>query len=446
MSLPVVTIVGRPNVGKSTLFNRIIHKREAIVDNEPGVTRDRLYASADWIGQHFMLVDTGGYMPQAANEMEMAIREQVDIAIAETDVILFVVDSATGITDWDSQIAEKLQRSEKPVILIVNKIDNEAMEAEMYQFYGLGLDKPYGISALQGRSIGDMLDVLAAHLRKVPQPAVQKDAIKLAVVGRENVGKSSFVNMLLGQNRSIVTSIPGTTRDPIDSELNYQQNKLLLIDTAGLKRKAKVKENVLFYSQLRTARSIQRADVVLYFMDATEGPARQDMRVIHDAVQSRKGILIAVNKWDLVPKDHKTLNEWENAIRERLGSFGFIPIVFVSVLEKKRLYKLLDSAIAIYEELNKYIATSDLNDALLPLIQQTTPPAIQGKEIKIKYITQVKKAPPVIAFFANFPELIGESYKRFLERKIREQWGFAGVPLTIVFKSKQKSRGKNSPR
>lgn len=440
MALPIVTIVGRPNVGKSTLFNRIIKKREAIVDDKPGVTRDRLYAETDWAGLHFLLVDTGGYLPQTNDEIELAIREQVDIAISEADLILFVVDRATGITEWDAQIAQKLVKINKPVMLIVNKVDNAMMESEMYQFYNLGVGQPFGVSAIQGLSIGDMLDSLTEQFKSIVTTNVEADAVKLAVIGRENVGKSSFVNTLLGKTRSIVTDIPGTTRDPIDSELNYQNQKYLLIDTAGLKRKARVKENILFYSQIRTLRSIQRADVVLYFLDAEEGPTRQDLRTLQEAIRQKKGIVIAVNKWDLVPKDHKTMDEWERALRERLGEYSFIPLVFTSVIQKKRLYKLLDVANAVYLELGKYIQTSELNDRLLPIINETYPPAIQGKEIKIKFITQVKKHPPVIIFFCNFPKLITENYRRFLVHKIREIWGFSGVPLTVVFKAKRKKQ------
>ncbi|HFE64933.1 MAG TPA: ribosome biogenesis GTPase Der [Caldithrix sp.] len=439
MSLPIVTIVGRPNVGKSTLFNRIIRKREAIVDDQPGVTRDRLYGEAEWSGQSFILVDTGGYLPRTTDMIELAIREQVEIAIEEADFILFVVDRASGITDWDAQVAEKLKKANKSVLLVVNKVDNNMMESEIYQFYNLGLGEPFGVSALQGRAIGDMLDALVANLKEVPVVPQPTEAIRLAIVGRENVGKSSFVNTLLGQNRSIVTPIPGTTRDPIDSELNYRKQKYILIDTAGLKRKARVKENVLFYSHLRTVRSIQQADVVLYLVDASEGPTRQDQRVIQEAAHRKKGIVIAINKWDLVPKDNKTLTTWEKAIREKLGEFSYIPIVFTSVLQKKRLYKLLDVATEVFHERGKYLRTSDLNDILLPVIKETNPPATQGKEIKINFITQVRKNPPVIAFFCNFPDLIPESYKRFLERKIRATWGFKGVPLTVVFKLKRKT-------
>lgn len=440
MSLPIVTIVGRPNVGKSTLFNRIIRRKESIVDDQPGVTRDRLYAETEWAGSHFIIMDTGGYLPQADNQIDAAIKEQVEIAIDEADIILFVVDRASGVTNWDAQVADKLKKSAKPVLLVVNKVDNEMMESEIYDFYGLGLGDPIGVSAIQGRAIGDMLDILIENVKKIPHLPAQKDAIHLAVIGRENVGKSSFVNTLLGQNRSIVTDVPGTTRDPIDSEFNYQKQKYILIDTAGLKRKARVKENVLFYSQLRTMRSLERADVVLYFVDATEGPTRQDLRVLTEASRRRKPIVLAVNKWDLVPKDEKTILEWEEAIKEKLGALAWIPVIFISVLEKKRLFKLIDLANAVYRESSKHIRTNELNDVLLPIIQQTTPPATQGKEIKIKYITQVRQQPPVFAFFCNFPDLIGESYKRFLERKIRETWGFEGVPITIVFKSKQKKR------
>ncbi len=440
MSLPVVTIVGRPNVGKSTLFNRIIKKREAIVDDHPGVTRDRLYAESDWQGQSFLLVDTGGYMPQAAGEMEKAIREQVEIAIEEADVIVYVTDRATGVTDWDLDIAVKLQKAEKKVMLVVNKVDNTLMESEIYEFLNLGLGDPAGVSALHGRGIGDMLDVLVRMVKKVPEIPQVEDAIKLAVVGRENVGKSSFVNTLIGQTRSIVTSLPGTTRDPIDSLLNYQKRKYLLIDTAGLKRKTRIKENVLFYSHLRTLRSIQRADVVLYFLDAEDGPTRQDLRIVQEAVRQQKGMVIAVNKWDLITKDDKTMNIWEKALNEKLGSHAFVPIIFISVLEKQRLHKLLDTATAVYHEMNKSVSTHELNETLLPIIQQTSPPSAQGKEIKIKYVTQLQTTPPVFAFFCNFPKLVVESYRRFLERKIREIWGFSGVPVIITFKAKSKKR------
>lgn len=435
MKQPLVTIVGRPNVGKSTFFNRVIKRREAIVDDMPGVTRDRHYAEADWNGKSFMLVDTGGYMPASDNLMDLAIREQVDIALDETDVVLFMVDQMTGVTDIDLAIAAKLQRGNVPVLLLVNKVDNQKREMDAYDFYSLGLGDPIMVSAMQGRGIGDMLDQLVEQFERLPEEQ-EKDYINLAVIGKENVGKSSFVNTLLGKDRVIVTPVAGTTRDPIDSPLRYQKRDYLLIDTAGLKRKAKVKENVLFYSQLRTMRSIQRADVVLFFIDAAEGITRQDLRIIQEAAEAKKGVVVAVNKWDLIKKDHRTMREWQLDLEDKLGVYSFIPTIFTSVHEKQRLFKLLDLATEVYAERQKEIKTSELNKVLGPIIETNTPPASRGKEVKIKYITQLKSAPPVIAFFSNHPELIPINYRRFLERMVREHWGFKGVPVTIVFKSK----------
>lgn len=441
MKQPLVAIVGRPNVGKSTLFNRILRKRQAIVDDAPGVTRDRHFAHADWNGKPFILVDTGGYLPQSNEMIEKAIREQVEIAIQESDVILFVVDQSTGISDIDQQIADKLKRYDKPTLLLVNKIDHEMLESEGYQFYSLGIGEPILISAAQGRGIGDMLDVLASHLNSIQhEPQLPEDLIKIAIIGRENVGKSSFVNTITGEERIIVTPIPGTTRDPIDTLVKYQKRQYLLIDTAGLKRRTRVKENILFYSHLRTLRSLQRADVALYFVDAVEGLSRYDLKMMGDAISSKKAVVLVVNKWDLVPKDSNTLHQWEIELKERLGSLAFIPIIFTSVIEKKRLFKLMDEVTAVYEELHKRIRTQDLNDTLLPIIQQNSPPAVRGKEIKINYITQIKSAPPLFAFFGNYPHLIPQNYRRFLEKQIREHWGFRGAPVNLVFKSKRKER------
>ena len=436
MSHPVVAIVGRPNVGKSTLFNRLIGKRKAIVDDKPGVTRDRNYDIVDWAGQQFVLIDTGGYLPEAKEQMDIAIREQVEIAIDEADFIIFLVDVKTGITDVDERMARILQRSDKNVLLVVNKIDDARDDSETGQFYNLGLDNPIPVSAMTGRQTGDLLDKIISKLKKVEIIPENEDAIRLAVIGRENVGKSSFVNTLLQQERSIVTNIPGTTRDPLDSILKYNKREYLLIDTAGLKKKSRIKENILFYSNLRTIRSINRADVVLYLIDVNEGLGRQDVAILSDAANQRKGIVLLLNKWDLIKKDHKTVETYRKDYNNRLGMLRFIPQIYVSVLEKQRLFKALDLATQVYEERKKRITTSELNDYFLPLINQNMPPAIKGKEIKINYVTQVKSNPPVFVFYSNHPKLIGESYQRFLENKLRAKYKFTGVPVLISFRQK----------
>jgi len=436
MSQPLVAIVGRPNVGKSTLFNRLIGRRKAIVDDAPGITRDRNYDVVSWAGQQFELIDTGGYLPEAKHQMDLAIREQVEIAVDEADVLMFIVDAKTGITDVDEQMANILRKSGKDVILVVNKVDYPRDDPEVGQFYNLGLGEPVPVSAMGGRQSGDLLDVVAEHIKKYELQEEKTGFIKLAVVGRENVGKSSLVNTLLEQSRSIVSNIPGTTRDPVDSELNYQKRKYMLIDTAGLKKKSKIKENVLFYSNLRTHRSVERADVVLFMVDANEGLSRQDVGIIDEAANQRKGIVLVLNKWDLIKKDLKTIEEYKKKYVEKLGVHRYIPQVYISVLNKQRLYKMLDLATEVYEERKKRIPTSDLNNFFLPLIDEKTPPAERGKDIKINYITQVKAEPPVFAFYSNFPDLIVESYRRFLENRLRKQYGFKGVPVLLSFRKK----------
>lgn len=436
MSQPVVAIVGRPNVGKSTLFNRLIGKRKAIVDDKPGVTRDRNYDTVEWCGQQFVLIDTGGYLPEAKEQMDLAIREQIEIAIQEADVIIFLVDVKTGITDVDERMARILQRSEKLVMLVVNKIDDQRDDSETGQFFNLGLGDPLPVSAMTGRQTGDLLDAVIKRVKKVESRDENTEAIKLAVIGRENVGKSSFVNTLLQQERSIVTSIPGTTRDPLDSLLKYRQRDYLLIDTAGLKKKSRIKENILFYSNLRTIRSINRADVVLYLVDVKEGLSRQDVAILSDAAKQRKGMALLLNKWDLLDKDHKTVEAYRKDYNNRLGILRYIPQIYVSVLEKQRLFKALDLATKVYEERKKRISTSELNAYFLPLIKANTPPAIKGKEIKINYVSQVKSEPPVFVFYSNFPQLIGESYQRFLENKLRAKYNFTGVPVLLSFRQK----------
>lgn len=436
MKMPVIAIVGRPNVGKSTFFNRLIKKREAIVDDVAGVTRDRHYGEVEWNGRTFQLIDTGGYLPQAENKMDIAIKEQVEIAIEEADALVFMVDVRTGITSIDYQIAEKLKRTAKPVFLVANKADNQNISFNAYEFVSLGLGEIYPISSIQGLGIGDFLDALVKSINPPQRMEMKDDYIKIAIIGRENVGKSSFVNTLLGEERVVVTDVPGTTRDSIDTFFKYNKRTYLLIDTAGLKRKTRIKENLLFYSQIRTMRSIQKADVVLYMVDVFEGLVRQDLRVIHDVVEAGKGLVIAFNKWDLIEKDDKTYFKLKKLAEDRLKQLTFVPLEFISVLERKRMLKLLDLITEVYEEKQKRVKTSELNQYFQPIIENTPPPAVNGKEIKINYITQVHQDPPIIAFFSNFPKLIPENYKRFLENRLREKFGFKGVPLKIIFKEK----------
>jgi len=436
MSEPVVAIVGRPNVGKSTLFNRLIGRRQAIVDDRPGVTRDRNYAVTEWNGQQFLLVDTGGYVPKSSDQIDKAVREQVEIAIAEADVIVFLVDSRTGITTTDEQIAKILQRINQDVLLVVNKIDNENDMLEIGQFYNLGLGDPVAVSAMIGKRTGDFLDKLTDILKKNPEKVEEGSYIKLAIIGKENVGKSSLVNTLVNKERHIVTDIPGTTRDSIDSYLNYKKRKYLIIDTAGLKKRAKIKENILFYSNLRTYRSINRADVVIYMIDAEKGMSKQDFTILMEAAQEKKGILAVINKWDLIKKDSKTADNFQKELKERLGILRYIPVIFTSVIEKQRLFKMLDRITQVYEDRKIKISTSKLNDYFLPIFKSTTPPAVQGREIKINYVTQIKSEPPLFAFFCNHPDLIPEHYKRFVENKLREQFGFTGVPISMSFRKK----------
>lgn len=434
----MVAIIGRPNVGKSTLFNRVIGERDAIVDPKSGVTRDRHYGNAEWNGKKFTIIDTGGYVPDSDDIFESAIREQVQIAMEEADVVLFVVDGISGVTPIDIEIAKILRRSKKKVILAVNKIDNEKLEAHVLQFYELGLGEPFAISALHGRKVGDLLDEVVKDFSDETVELIEKNKnqIKIAIVGQPNVGKSSFVNAILGENRVIVSDIPGTTRDSIDTVFEYNDTEFVLIDTAGLKKRSKIKENIEFYSAVRALKAIERCDVVVVMLDATCGLERQDLRIIGEAVDLKKGVIIAVNKWDLIERDSNTALEYEHALRGRLNVFDYVPILFISAKTKKRILKVLELAKVVNDERNKRIKTSELNRVLFPIVKETPPPAVLGKEIKIKYVSQVKTSPPVFAFFANFPDDIPEHYKRFLENKIREHFGFIGVPLTIVFKRK----------
>ena len=431
----LVTLVGRPNVGKSTLFNRLLGHRHAIVDDQPGVTRDRHYGDAEWAGKHFTLVDTGGFVPDSEDMMETAIREQAQIAIEQANLILFIVDAEAGVVPAEREIAAILRKAGKRVLLIANKSDGDKKESAAGEFFELGLGDPYPVSALIGRKIGDLLDVITKDI-----PSFEGDQtdtrLKIAVIGKPNAGKSSLVNALLQEERHIVTPIPGTTRDPIDAILKHFGEEIVLIDTAGLRRKSKVKESVELYSALRTIKAIERCDVAIILVDAQDGVEHQDLRIIETAMEKRTPSIIAVNKWDLVEKDDRTAQAYEKAIRERLRIYDFLPIMFVSALSKQRIYKLLDMAKTVRAEAQKRVTTSQLNDHLLPEIVAHPPRSKTGKEIKIKFITQVKSEPPVFAFFANEPKLVEDSYIRFLENRLREQFGFIGVPIVISMKKK----------
>ena len=438
MKTPLVVIVGRPNVGKSTLFNRLIGKREAIVDDKSGVTRDRNYGEVEWAGKEFTLIDTGGYVPNSLELYETAIREQVEIAISEADAILFMVDARTGINPVDIEISNMLRTANKDFLLLVNKVDSENFEPEAAEFYTLGVDKIYDISALAGRNIGDLLDELTADFPVIRDDEEEKDKrLKIAIVGRPNVGKSSLTNALLGYDRSIVTDIPGTTRDSLDSILKYYKQEIVLIDTAGLRKKKKVEESIEFYSTVRSLKSIGECDVAVIMIDAQYGIEKQDQKIIDEAVRWRKGIILAVNKWDLIEKDTNTAKKFEDEIRFKTGSIDYIPVIFVSAKTKQRIYKVIDLALSINAERKKNIPTSELNDTLLPEIEKSPPPSTsRGKEVKIKYITQVGSKYPVFLFFLNYPKDIAEHYKRYLEKLIRKYFGFNGVPVTLSFKKK----------
>lgn len=436
MKTPVVVIVGRPNVGKSTFFNRLVGKREAIVNDISGVTRDRNYCEVEWNGREFRLIDTGGYVSNSTDLFEIAIREQVEIAITEADAIIFMVDVRTGINPLDIEIANMLRTANKEYYLLVNKVDSENFESAVAEFYKLGVDRIYDISALVGRKTGDFLDVLTGGFSTAVTE--KEDArLKIAILGRPNVGKSSLTNSLLGYDRSIVTEIPGTTRDSIDSVLRYYGEEIVLVDTAGLRKKKKVGGSIEFYSTIRTLKAVAECDVAIVLIDAEIGLDKQDQKIVDEVVRRRKGLIIAVNKWDLVEKETNTSVQYEKAIKEKMGSIDYVPIVFISALKKQRVFKLIVLSKKIGKEREKKIPTSTLNEALLPEIEKNPPPATgSGKEVKIKYITQGGEHYPVFIFSANRPKDIPDNYRRFLEKMIRKNFGFKGVPFTIIFKAK----------
>ena len=430
----IVAIVGRPNVGKSTLYNRLTETRKAIVDDFSGVTRDRHYGTAEWTDKNFTVIDTGGYVANSEDVFEAAIREQVVIAIEEATVILFMVDVTTGITDLDDEIAKLLRRSKKPVFVVVNKVDNTQRLNDANAFYSLGLGDLYSLSSITGSGIGELLDEVIKHFEEEPEDENQLP--KYAIVGRPNVGKSSLINALVGRERNIVTPIAGTTRDSIHIHYNQFGHEFMLIDTAGLRKKTKVKENIEFYSVMRTIKALEEADVTILMIDAVEGIESQDINIFHLAEKNKKGVVILVNKWDLIEKDTKTTKEFEEKIRQKLAPFNDVPIVFTSVVEKQRIFKAVEAASKVYENKLKKIPTSKLNDVMLPIIENFPPPATKGKYVKIKYITQINGASPMFAFFCNLPQYVKEPYKRFIENKLREHFDFTGVPIQIYFRQK----------
>jgi len=431
----IVAIVGRPNVGKSTFFNRLIQRREAIVDAVSGVTRDRHYGKSDWNGKEFSLIDTGGYVKGSDDIFEAEIDKQVELAIDEADAIIFMVDVESGVTGMDEDVAELLRKVDKPVFLVVNKVDNGKRATEAVDFYSLGLGEYYTIASINGSGTGDLLDALVEALPE-KETKEEDDLPRFAVVGRPNAGKSSFINALIGEDRYIVTDIAGTTRDSIDTKYNRFGFDFNLVDTAGIRRKSKVKEDLEFYSVMRSVRAIEHCDVCLLIVDATRGFDGQVQNIFWLAERNRKGIVILVNKWDLVEKDHKTTKEFEKHIRQQLEPFTDVPIVFISVLTKQRIFKAIETAVEVYKNRSKKIKTSELNEVMLPIIQNQGPPAIKGKYVKIKFITQLPTPQPQFAFFCNLPQYVKEPYKRFLENKLREHFDFHGVPVSVYMRKK----------
>jgi GTPase len=436
MKTPLVVIIGRPNVGKSTLYNRLVGKRGAIVDDFSGVTRDRNYGQAEWAGKKFTLIDTGGYVPASENVFEKAIREQVEIAVAEADAILFMVDVRTGMNPMDVEIANMLRTSGRKFYLLVNKVDSNNHELAAAEFYNLGLEKIYDISALGGRKIGDMLDEVTSDFEEVIEEE-SDTRLKIAIVGRPNVGKSSLTNALLGEERSIVTDIPGTTRDSINSILKYYGEEIILIDTAGLRKKKRVQESIEFYSNIRTLKAIGECDVAVVMIDAQSGLEKQDQKIIEEVIRWKKGLIVAVNKWDLIEKDSNTAVNYERQMFDKLGGVNYAEVIFTSAITKQRIYKLLDICKNIADGRKLKIPTNRLNEDLLPVIHSNPPPATQsGREVKIKYIMQVGDYYPVFVFFCNYPKHVAENYKRYLENVIRKQYGFKGVPIKLSFREK----------
>lgn len=434
--MSIVAIVGRPNVGKSTLFNRLVGMRKAIVNDIAGTTRDRHYGKTDWNGREFSVIDTGGYIVNSDDVFEEEIRKQVALAIDEADVIVFMVEVGTGITDIDMDMADIMRRTSKKVILVVNKIDNNNLLYMTSEFYALGLGDPISISSMSGSGTGELMDEI---MKALPEDTVEKemdDLPRITIIGRPNVGKSSLTNALLGEDRNIVTPIAGTTRDSIMTRYNKFGMDFYLVDTAGLRKKVKVTEDLEFYSVLRSIRSIETSDVCILMLDALQGVESQDMNIFQLVVKNKKGCVIVVNKWDLVEKKNNTMKDYTEELRRKLAPFNDVPIIFTSVVNKQRILDVLQTAIRVHHNRKRKVSTSQLNEFLLPIIEHTPPPALKGKYIKIKYITQLQSPTPTFAFFANLPQYIKDPYRRFLENKLRGNWDFEGVPMQIFFRQK----------
>ena len=433
-TLPVVAVVGRPNVGKSTFFNRVIGGRVAIVDERPGVTRDRNFSKAEWAGHHFYVVDTGGVIEGSDEPLDRAIREQAYAAVAEADVILFLVDGKAGVHPLDERLAEILRKSGPPVLLVVNKMDNLPRDQSHLDLWSLGMGEPIPVSALSGKGSGDLLDAVVASLPEQENVDEEEGVIRVAVVGKPNVGKSSFVNRLFGEDRVVVNEVPGTTRDPVDSPLQYHGKNLVFVDTAGLRRQSKIKDSLEYYSALRTAKVVREADVCLVLVDATEPIHVQDLKVAEQAWEAGAGVILVANKWDLVEKDHQTAPQFEKDLKERAPFLRWIPAVFTSALSGQRVRKCLDVILEVQEERHRRIATADVNEALAGLLRHQPPPHSRGRRVKIRYGTQVSVAPPTFIFFANLPKALPEHYIRYVHNNLRDRWGFVGSPIRVRFR------------
>ena len=433
-----VAIAGRPNVGKSTFFNRLLEQRKAIVDDVSGVTRDRQYGVAEWTGKSFNLIDTGGFVPQSEDVFEIEIAKQVNIAIEEANVIIFMVDASSGITNLDEAMADLLRRSQKPVLLAVNKVDNHQRMLEAAEFYSLGFEEIYFLSSISGSGTGELLDAVVAHMKEEDLNAeiLNNDIPKFAIIGQPNVGKSSLLNALIGKERTIVSDIAGTTRDTIHTHYNLFNKEFILIDTAGIRKKNKVHEDLEFYSVIRAIKAMDEADICMLLIDAGKGITAQDLSIYALAVKKGKGIVVLVNKWDLISKETNTARDYEKELKNRLAPFNDVPIIFISVIEKQRIFKGIESALEIFENKHRKISTSQLNDVMLKAIEQYHPPVVRGNAIKIKYVTQLPTRTPSFAFFCNYPDDIKQPYQNYLENKLREHFNFKGVPVRLFFRKK----------